>query len=583
MSSQPLKSLFWAAFLLTAAMFVVLGIEQVRYPGFLEIMEADSLQQIARIADGKSPYPMPDGEFIALAYTPFYHYVAAGVYRVSGDSFAGPRLVSLLAALGSGLLLFHMGKRETGHSHIGALAAALYFAGYRIMDSWLTCALPDSLFLLLLLGGYSFLLYGTRGWHEAAWLTLFTLAFWTKQHGAFFFGFAVVYALVFRSNAWPRWTFVVGMLFGGPTLYFLLGPLLGDGFLQQTFVVPGHWERSVSHSVRRTAFVLVEFLPFALLASAIYLRTAVRLRPLRISGPAWMLATSLCATLATMTVEGSSNNHFIPFIAASFLCCALGINELLSVAATTQLRRMLGYGFAAALVLTSVVTFTAIRRFPHHPIPVFVPGVAVAALAGFAVLCFRQIQVEKKSHESQQPQFGGSIWKTSGFAFVLVLAQFGTQYFQWTQQVADPRFDAGLERLQADFSKLGGNVVWLPYGYVPVKLAGVPILKFPSTVALEDIVRQEHVPGTTADRLAPFFERVRSVDRLYVLSDQRIETTVVWNQIPAHWILVKDYGLELSGVQQITRHWFGGGSYPRYLYRMETRRPTADASISRTE
>lgn len=426
-------------------------------------------------------------------------------------------------------------------------------------------------------------MYGTRGWHEAAWLTLFTLAFWTKQHGAFFFGFAVLYALLFRTNIWPRWTFVVGLLFGGPTLYFSLGQLLGDGFFQQTFVVPGHWERSVSHSARRTAFVLIEFLPFALLGAAIHLRTAVRFRPLRISGSAWMLATSLLATLATMTVAGSSNNHFIPFVAASLLCCALGVNKLLCITATTQLRRTLGCGFAAALVLTSAVTILAIRSFPHHAIPVFVPGVAAVALIGFAILCVLQTRAAKQSDASQPSRFGADVCSNSGFAFLLIAAQFGTQYFQWTQQIADPRLDAGLDRLQADLRNLDGNVAWLPYGYVPIKLTGTAILTFPSTVALEDIVRQKNVAGTTVDRLAPFFERMRTQERLYVLSDERIESIVVWNEIPAHWILVKDYGAELSGVQQITRHWFGGGSYPRYLYRMETRRPTADASISRRE
>ena len=55
------------ALLIYGGLFVYLCVQHVTYAGFLELMEADTLHQIARIADGKPAYPLPDGEFIALA------------------------------------------------------------------------------------------------------------------------------------------------------------------------------------------------------------------------------------------------------------------------------------------------------------------------------------------------------------------------------------------------------------------------------------------------------------------------------------------------------------------------------------
>ena len=40
------------------------------------------------------------------------------------------------------------------------LAAALYFASYRIMDAWLTCALPDAMYVMWLVLGFCFFAYG---------------------------------------------------------------------------------------------------------------------------------------------------------------------------------------------------------------------------------------------------------------------------------------------------------------------------------------------------------------------------------------------------------------------------------------
>ena len=200
MDSRWLKRFGEAALLIYGGVFAFLCVQHVLYPGFLELMEADTLHQITRIANGQPAYPLPDGEFIALAYNPLYYFVSAPTLALFGDSFAGPRLVSALCALFAGGLIGWIAWRESQSRTAAMLASALYFSSYRLMDAWLTCALPDAMLLMWVLLGYCGLAYGRTKWHDVAWLLCFTLAFWTKQHGAFFFGFAVLYALLFRRN-----------------------------------------------------------------------------------------------------------------------------------------------------------------------------------------------------------------------------------------------------------------------------------------------------------------------------------------------------------------------------------------------
>src|SRR5918912_1633506 len=179
-SSRFLSRLALFALVLYGGTFLYLAIRHILYPGFTEPMEGNILHSIERVAHGLTPYPEPGGEFIAFDYLPLYYVLNAPLYLIFGDSFVGPRLLSSVCALAAGGLLGLIAWRESKSRAIAFLAAALYFSGYRIMDAYLTCALPDSLLLLWLLLGFYFLAYGTKRFHDALWLIFFSLAFWTK-------------------------------------------------------------------------------------------------------------------------------------------------------------------------------------------------------------------------------------------------------------------------------------------------------------------------------------------------------------------------------------------------------------------
>ena len=144
-------------------------------------------------------------------------------------------------------------------------------------------------------------------------------------------------------------------------------------------------------------------------------------------------------------------------------------------------------------------------------------------------------------------------------------------------------FREELTHLQAELSQLDGPVIWTPYGRCPEQLTGRQMLAVPSTIALEDMVRQQNVTETPEELMASFHDRLRQLPTLYVLANSRLEHENMWSAVPIEWELVRDFGRQFSNVRQITWHWFGGGGYPRYLYRKRSEAITKDEGLTKLE
>jgi len=542
-----LERFAWVALAASAGLFVYIAARHVLYPGFTETMEGDALQHIARIAQGRPPYPSPGAEFIPLSYMPLFYYLAAPLHLLLGDTLAGPRLISALAALLAGGLIGWIVWRESGSRPLACLGAALYFSSYRLMDAYLVCALPDSLMLFWLLAGFCFFAYGTRPLHDALWLLLSILAFWTKQHAAFFFALAVLYALLFRRNHLPKWLIAGVMLAGGPLAYYLLGPWFGDGFFLHTFVVPGRWEHRAVFSVRRMALVLSCYVPFLLLLTSVYLVASTEWRRLRFTPLGWFVLSGLVATAVTMTAAGSSNNHYIPLIAALSATAALGIPPLIRGA----VRWWLGGLLLGVTAVSAAVTIVALRSYAGHDIS-YVPPVATAsALVLFAVLW-----------RVAEPARGGAL------ASVLLAGHLVIAFYYPARYLPVDGYSEALAALRAEIRALDGQVIWVPYGNVPAELTALKLPSSPSWVALEDVERQVNAAEEARRDLEPFLARIRGAPGLHILSDDRIEGVPVWRNLAPRLALVRDFGRQFSSVRQIAYHWYGGGNYPRYLYRV---------------
>ena len=525
--------------------FLFLAVRHIAYPAFTEPMEGDILQHIERAAKGLELYPALKGDFLPLSYMPFYYFASAPFYMLFGDTLAAPRMLSAICALLSGLLLFGIAWKESRSRMVGAMAGAMFFAGYRIMDSYLICALPDSLLLLLVLTGFSFQAYGRSKLHDALWLLAFTLAFWTKQHGAFYFGFAVLYALFLRKNALGKPAIVIAFLIGGPISYIVLGRFLGDGFFLHTLSIPGQWPRAIKYAVQRDIFVVTCLVPFAAYASYFYFRSAVSWSRRTITPLAWFILTAFATTTFTMMAAGASNNHYIPFMATLMCAAALGGHSLFTNDASKLHRLML-----PALLFFSAL-MTAVTLWWGHPASLAAPISAAVVFTAFLL-----------SARMETPN------RAVLMATALIAGQLGTSFYLPSDSLPIPGVEAAQSSLEQLVKESGGNIIVAPYGNLPTSLTGMKIRKAPSWVALEDVERQSDTAKGLAG-IQPFLNQVRASAGLAVLTDSLIEDIPGGHFLASDFVLEKDLGTQFSALRQIAYHWYGGGSYPRYLYRLK--------------
>ncbi len=542
-----------AALALSAGLFAHMAWGHITFPGFTEPMEGDVLQHIERIGRGLPAYPLPGAGFVALALMPLYYFIAAPLHLFLGvDSPAAPRLVSSVFALLSGIMVGAIAWREGRSGWAAALAVAFFFSSYGVMDACLTSGLPDSTMLFWVLLGTIFWAYGWNRWHGLAWIACFSLAFWSKQQGALYMALAAAYELVYRRGALPRWAVAALCLLGVPVSYALIGPILGDGFFLHTLVVPGHWERGLSFTFRRTVFVVACLVPFATLLALIWVSHANRADGRRPRPLVWMMVGSLFTAALTMTVAGSSNNHYVPFIALLGIGAALGAREMVEA----DWPRRLGRRLAVMVLALSAVMYLSVREGGHHPIPFWAPWVAVGASAIYLAVKLAGVKMPARAVIS---------------AIVLALAQFAISWYDPRAFLPGPDFARQQADLRLELASLpAGRVIWADYGNVPASLTGIKLAQAPSWVALEDLERQQASGARVASELRPFRERVRNEEDLRVLSNGPLEEMPGWQILSRNFQLERDYGPRFAQVRQVVGHWFGGQTYPRYLYRRRT-------------
>jgi len=163
------------------ASFIFVAVSSMHYPFHLEWMEGQNIDVVQRVASGLPVYTEPTLDYVPFIYTPYYYYVVAFVSLLTGVDFFSGRLVSTLATLGSGALIYGWIRKDGGHWKAALIGAGLFFATYKLSGRWFDVARIDSLFLFLTLAGL-FVFYYYRGWSNALCAAaLLTAAFFTKQ------------------------------------------------------------------------------------------------------------------------------------------------------------------------------------------------------------------------------------------------------------------------------------------------------------------------------------------------------------------------------------------------------------------
>jgi hypothetical protein len=305
-----------------------LWFNHIGFPLNLDLMEGTVLQHFRRSVEFKPIYPEPTPDYVPLAYNPLYYVLAIPFGWVFGISLPTLRLVSVLAMLGSGLILYRVVSQKTASVWWGLMAVGLFAAAYRAMDTYLDSAHSDAwLLFLTLLGSYLIDRNRSRRWNLVGVLLLVG-AFWTKQHGALFAIGGVLF-LTWREGprrSIPYWL-VAALL--GPIAYVLVGPLLfGPRFLYFTWEVPRNWstfDRGIF--IRLLTFIAVFYPLLALSGTLLTAWTAVKERKtLNVWHVQFVFAlmTGVMGSLDT----GSANNVYIPMGTWFILVGTLGFYEL---------------------------------------------------------------------------------------------------------------------------------------------------------------------------------------------------------------------------------------------------------------
>jgi 4-amino-4-deoxy-L-arabinose transferase-like glycosyltransferase len=145
-----LRALLIAAPIIFIGMYLVFEILRIWYPFELEWMEGAMVDHVMRILKGELLYVEPSLEFIPCIYSPLYFYLAAIVSKVIGLGFLSLRLTSVLASIGTLIVLFRLVYKETSNVLAALLTSGLFATTYKISGAWFDIGRVDSLFFLFL-------------------------------------------------------------------------------------------------------------------------------------------------------------------------------------------------------------------------------------------------------------------------------------------------------------------------------------------------------------------------------------------------------------------------------------------------
>jgi len=365
MKSALPRATLWLLALASAGLFLRLALERLVYPLELDCIEGVMMDHVVRLAHGQPIYVEPSLSFIPLAYMPVFASVSALLARAFGPHFWEPRLFSLLSVLGLTGMIATIVRAETRSWTLGAGGAALYLAGFGVTGGCYDVARPDSLMLCLALAGLVVLRF-TRGAAGAcAAALLLSVAFFTKQHAAWFVLAALLHLAFNDRRRLLPFALIAGAGCAGG--FALLSLWLGPWFSFFTLQVPSGWsEISLSRIENYAGHGLLGTL--AMLSGPALLSLGLPARPWR--GPAglWVWAgfgavgTGLMATL-----DPSAYHHVLmPSMMALAVLGPISLHRLLAALAPRPARSgPNGYACLALALQFLPLAYPMHDQLPH--------------------------------------------------------------------------------------------------------------------------------------------------------------------------------------------------------------------------
>lgn len=293
-------------------------------------------------------YPM-----VHSIYPPVYLMLNVPAFLLFGPSLFWPRLISLLAVLALGALIFALLRRRTGNAWLAGSFALLFFAPW-FVQTWAALARVDMLALCLSVAGlYAFdRLRSREGALRSLPFLLFGLGFYTKQTALVAPAAALGYLLIEPSERrrFPRALAAFALPLVGVMLA-MAAATKGQAWLH---LVPyaAAAEYDLGHMARSYEAFLVHCSPLLLpVVAGLVLRPRQLLRgPNLVFVLYWLLAL---ASLSGIAKAGAAQNYFIEPYVATLLLATVALGVFVDASATAR-RLWPVYVFAAAAVVTFV-------------------------------------------------------------------------------------------------------------------------------------------------------------------------------------------------------------------------------------
>jgi len=316
-----LSALFTLAYLRVA-------LARMAYPFELEWIEGGLLQATMRVLEHQPLYARPTLEYVAFNYPPLYPWIAALVSRAVGGGFFPLRLVSFAASLGCMALIALLVGRETRSRLAPVLAVGLFAATFRISGAWFDVARADSLYLLLLLGGFvSLRLDASRVRSALVSGVLFSLAFLAKQSAPMVVAPMLLYLLWTDRTRFLVLAAVIAAGIGGSTLW--LDHASGGWFRYFLFDAPRHHPMEMGRVLAFWPEDVLMRMGLALLVALAGVGPAAGEAPSRRGFYAAMFAGTAASSWFHRMYPGGYDNVLMPLYATIAILFALGGHEVL--------------------------------------------------------------------------------------------------------------------------------------------------------------------------------------------------------------------------------------------------------------
>ena len=158
-------------------MFLYVALRRLRYPFELDRMESAMMTTVWRVVHGMPVYVRPSLEWAPFLYSPLFFYCSAAMTKVLGVGYAALRAVSILATLGTCVVVAGLTYRETKNGVAALAGAGLFAMLYGLVLSWYDIGRVDSLSLFF----FTLAIYCMRFSSPLLAAFVWVLAFQTKQ------------------------------------------------------------------------------------------------------------------------------------------------------------------------------------------------------------------------------------------------------------------------------------------------------------------------------------------------------------------------------------------------------------------